>query len=131
VAVPPLILGWRDAGDSSKDAVELRIAAEAGVEGCLEKCALLSRTSVVLMAVEEALYALPIAKLDDRETGVLFEQPAQTRGAESAAVRELRKTVGILGSEQQADGTFDSRVHSARCDLARSLEALPGVQQSV
>lgn len=73
-----LVLRRRAPGDPSKDAVELRIAAEACVEGGVEKCALPAGVALQFVAVEEALHALAVSELDDGETGLLFEEAAKT-----------------------------------------------------
>jgi hypothetical protein len=70
------VLGGRAAGDLPEDAVELRIASEAGCKRSIEQSALTSFTAK-FKVIEEPLNTLAIAKLNDGEAGLLFEEPAE------------------------------------------------------
>lgn len=76
-AVPSLILSRRTAGDLPKDPVKLRVAAESGGEGRLQQSGVVPRITPAFIPIEEALHALTIAELDDREPCLLFEEAAE------------------------------------------------------
>jgi hypothetical protein len=78
IAVPSLVLSGRTAGDLAKDAMELRVAAKAGIERGVEQCALSANVALKLIAVEEALHAPAVTELDNGEPGLLFEETAET-----------------------------------------------------
>ncbi len=108
--------------------MELRVAAEPCVEGCIEQRDLPAGVALLLVAVEESLHALAVAELDDGEAGLLFEEATETGRTETGAACELREVVRVFIGEQQTRGALDRRMNAAYGDLAGTIEALPCMQ---
>lgn len=73
----PLVFRGRTAGRLTKDAVELRIAAETGLKGRFKQRAVIIGITSELNALEKTSHPLPVAELDDRQPRLLFEQAAE------------------------------------------------------
>ena len=78
MAVASLVLCRRASGDLAKDAMELRVAAEACVERGVEQRGLLSGVVSKLETFEESLHALTVTELDDGKPCLLFEEATKT-----------------------------------------------------
>lgn len=76
--MPPLIFRGRAAGYLAKDAVKLRVAAEASIERGFKQSALPAGAALKFITVEEPPHALAVAELDDGEPSLLFEKTAET-----------------------------------------------------
>ena len=82
-----------------KDAVELRVAAEAGIEGVLEQADLRMRVE----AAEEFLQAEAVAVIGDRQAGLLLEEGAEIIGGDFHAARKLGLRELLVRIGQQAE----------------------------
>lgn len=127
----PLIFSRRASGELAKDAMKLRIAAEACFESSFEKSLCVTDPALRIVLLKKALHALPIAKVDDGEACLLLEESAETRGAKPGAMGQIVEVVRCGVVQDQMRGALDGWMNIAGRDLARPLKALPGMQQSV
>ena len=111
--------------------MELRIAAEACIESSVKQGDLPAGVPLKLVPIEESLNALPVAELDDRNAGLLFEETTEARWTKTDSARELRKAVIAFIADQKARGVLDRRMHAAHGDLAGAIETFPRVQENV
>jgi len=102
--------------------MELRIAAETGEEGGLNKG--VARTGAV--EAEEALEAFALAEGSEADAGLLLEEAAEAGGAEAGAVGEGVEADGAVGAGEEAGSLGDGGVDvGARDGFAGELVGLP------
>lgn len=89
-----LVFGWRAAGKLTKDTMKLGIAAKPCFEGSFKKSGGVTSLALRFILIEEALHALPIAEVNDREACLLLEESAEARGTETYVVSEVVEIVG-------------------------------------
>ena len=105
----------------AKDAVELGVAAEAG----LERGGQGRRAPAAPVEVEEALESLLVAEPADRHAGLRFEDPAQVRAAQAGCAREGREVTRVrVGSQHASDG-LDRRMQIDPFDDVVAVEERP------
>ncbi len=110
-----------------KDAMELRIAAEASLERSVEHGSALP----VAVQIEESLNTPAIAEVNEGEPGLLVKQSAQPACAKSGFTRDVRNwTIGRAVADE-AGGTLDGGVNILNGNIAGVLEAIPGKEQSI
>lgn len=101
--------------------MELRIAAESGVERSIEQRSLLA----TLVMFKETVQTLTIAEINHRETSLLFEESTKTRGTEPNSVCDFGKRDGFGGVTDDPNSTFDGRMNFLNRHLVGIGETLP------
>src|ERR1041384_665536 len=79
-------LARRRSKELAVHAMELRVAAEAGLERCVEQ---VDRTSRARHRVKEAIDPAPVAIVDERQAHLSLERPSEVAGAHAQLHREL------------------------------------------
>lgn len=121
--VSPAIVAGGATEYAVEDAMELRVAAEAGFEQ--------GAGLAVSIDIEEALDALPVAEVDEGETRLLMEEPAEAARAESGVTGQLSEGAGRGVVPDETGGALDGGMHVLHGDFAGVLKALPCEEQRV
>jgi len=107
--------------------MELRIAAEAGFQCCVQHGVSLAGA----VDLNEPFHALAISKVRHREPCLLLEQPAEACRAQAGPTSHFVQRKGIFFVTDEPGGPLYGRMHIAHGNPSSSLKALPRVQQRV
>ena len=112
----------------AKDAVELGIAAEAGLEGGGQG----RDAPPSVVETQETLQSLLVAEPADRHAGLLLEYPAQVRRAQVRSPRERSEIACVRVGSQYPSDRFHRRMQiDAFDDVVAVEERSPGEAQQV
>src|SRR3954447_11066931 len=118
--------GGTDARQALEHTVELRLAAEAGIEGGARE----RGGGAGLAEPHESLEALLVAKATDRGTDLRLEEAAEMGRTHVHPGRQLLNCGGRSVVTQKPSGVLDGRVHAAHRLATRGrFVSIPRVQQ--
>lgn len=123
----PSVAAGRAADNAFEDAVELRVAAEAGFERSVEHREALASA----VELQKFFDALAVAEIHECDAGLLLEQTAQARRAQAGSAREFVQARRGGFVADQARGAFDGGMNVAHGDIGGVFEILPGIEQRV
>jgi hypothetical protein len=112
----------------AKDAVELCVAAEAGLVGGGQR----GRASPFAVETQKTLQSLLVAEPADRHAGLLLEYPAQVRRAQAGSPRQRSEIACVrVGSQDPSDRLHRRMQIDAFDDVVAVEERSPGEAQQV